>query len=129
MVLQSCRYTSKRLTRPLFARVCFVFVFVLRAFCVRFGVAGRKTRILFCTIGILLRRLEGDTDLGGVSHVVVDEVHERSLESDFLLMVLRDLMAKPRLVMALDSTLCLARCLARCQAQLWVWFRVRPRGL
>jgi len=76
-----------------------------------------------------LRRLEGDTDLGGVSHVVVDEVHERSLESDFLLMVLRDLMAKPRLVMALDSTLCLARCLARCQAQLWVWFRVRPRGL
>ena len=38
----------------------------------------------------------GDTELQGVSHVVVDEVHERSLESDFLLMVLRDLMNKPR---------------------------------
>ena len=41
--------------------------------------------------GILLRRLEGDSRLQGVTHVVVDEVHERSIESDFLLIILRHL--------------------------------------
>ncbi|KAI9285596.1 P-loop containing nucleoside triphosphate hydrolase protein [Umbelopsis sp. AD052] len=45
----------------------------------------------FCTTGILLRRLEGDSWLQGVTHVVVDEVHERSIESDFLLIILRHL--------------------------------------
>lgn len=37
-----------------------------------------KTRLLFCTTGILLRRLEGDAALNGVSHIIIDEVHERS---------------------------------------------------
>ncbi|KAI9335726.1 Asp-Glu-Ala-Asp/His box polypeptide 57 [Obelidium mucronatum] len=57
------------------------------------------TRILFCTTGILLRRLEEGPDGEGVdggiddvSHIIVDEVHERSLDSDFLLMVLKDLL-------------------------------------
>ncbi|KAG8228278.1 hypothetical protein J437_LFUL006246 [Ladona fulva] len=50
------------------------------------------TRLLFCTTGILLRRLESDPLLKGVSHIIVDEVHERSEESDFLLMILRDLL-------------------------------------
>ena len=31
--------------------------------------------ILFCTVGVLLRKLEGG--LRGVSHVIVDEIHER----------------------------------------------------
>ena len=52
---------------------------------------SKDTRLLFCTTGILLRRLQSDPDLAGVSHVVVDEVHERDLLSDFLLVVLRDL--------------------------------------
>lgn len=47
--------------------------------------------LLFCTTGILLRRLEGDKLLEGVSHVVVDEVHERTIDSDFLLIVLKEL--------------------------------------
>ncbi|XP_072032670.1 putative ATP-dependent RNA helicase DHX57 [Amphiura filiformis] len=55
-----------------------------------------STRLLFCTTGILLRRLESDTRLEGVSHIIVDEVHERSEESDFLMMVLRDLLPKRR---------------------------------
>ena len=38
------------------------------------------TRLTFCTMGILLRRLELDPYLSSVSHVVVDEVHERSVE-------------------------------------------------
>ena len=50
-----------------------------------------KTRLTFCTTGILLRRLEYDPQLKSVSHIIVDEVHERSEESDFLLLILRDL--------------------------------------
>uniref|UniRef100_A0AAX7SM79 Putative ATP-dependent RNA helicase DHX57 n=1 Tax=Astatotilapia calliptera TaxID=8154 RepID=A0AAX7SM79_ASTCA len=52
------------------------------------------TRLLYCTTGVLLRRLEGEADLRGVTHVIVDEVHERTEESDFLLLVLKDLMVQ-----------------------------------
>lgn len=34
----------------------------------------RQTRLLFCTTGILLRRLGGNLQLPEVSHVIVDEV-------------------------------------------------------
>ncbi|KAG2438593.1 hypothetical protein HXX76_005143 [Chlamydomonas incerta] len=64
---------------------------------VRLGAAvTRHTRLTFCTTGILLRRLAGDPSLRGVTHVVVDEVHERSLQSDFLIALLRDLLAARR---------------------------------
>jgi len=33
--------------------------------------------------------------LAGVSHLVIDEVHERDLDTDFLLTVLRELMVRP----------------------------------
>ena len=63
-----------------------------------------RTRLLFCTTGILLRRLESDPGLRDVTHVIVDEVHERSEESDFLLMILRDtLKARPDLRIVLMS--------------------------
>jgi HrpA-like RNA helicase len=38
-----------------------------------------ETRILFCTTGVILRRLMDDKTLQGISHVVVDEVHERQV--------------------------------------------------
>lgn len=41
------------------------------------------------TTGVLLRRLIGDPLLAGTTHVLVDEVHERSLDSDFLLVLLK----------------------------------------
>ena len=53
-----------------------------------------NTRLLFSTTGIMLRRLQSDPALAGVTHVVVDEVHERSLDSDFLLILLRRLLNK-----------------------------------
>jgi hypothetical protein len=43
------------------------------------------TRLLFCTTGILLRRLAGDPALAGVTHVLVDEVHERTLQGGWQL--------------------------------------------
>ncbi|KAI8607500.1 P-loop containing nucleoside triphosphate hydrolase protein, partial [Chytriomyces sp. MP71] len=57
---------------------------------------GPSTRLTFQTTGVLLRRLEQDPMLNGVSHVIVDEVHERSLDSDFLLLNLRRLLLHRR---------------------------------
>lgn len=39
-----------------------------------------STRLTFCTTGILLRRLESEPTLPEVTHIIVDEVHERSVE-------------------------------------------------
>lgn len=47
--------------------------------------------ILFCTVGVLLRKLEAG--LRGVSHVVVDEIHERDINTDFLLVLLNDMLS------------------------------------
>ena len=47
------------------------------------------TRLAFMTTGVLLRRLLGPDGLDGVTHVVVDEVHERSIDSDLALMLLK----------------------------------------
>lgn len=44
--------------------------------------------------GVLLRRLQGDRMLSGVTTVIIDEIHERSLDSDFLLIIIRDLLPK-----------------------------------
>jgi ATP-dependent RNA helicase DHX36 len=52
--------------------------------------------LLFCTSGILLRRLLSDRNLNGVTHVFVDEIHERGMNEDFLLIVLKDLLSRRR---------------------------------
>ncbi|KAJ1818368.1 helicase, partial [Coemansia sp. RSA 2599] len=49
---------------------------------------SRDTRLLFCTTGVLLRMLTENPDLHGITHVVCDEVHERSVDSDVLLALL-----------------------------------------
>ena len=41
------------------------------------------TRILVITEGIFVNRIQADPELAGVSAVLFDEVHERSLDSDF----------------------------------------------
>ncbi|KAJ1694012.1 hypothetical protein LUZ63_010710 [Rhynchospora breviuscula] len=52
------------------------------------------TRLLFCTTGVLLRRLIEEPDLRGVSHLLVDEIHERGMNEDFLIIILRDLLPR-----------------------------------
>lgn len=52
---------------------------------------ARGGALLFCTVGILLRKLQSNPSLEGVSHVIVDEVHERDVNTDFLLILLKGL--------------------------------------
>uniref|UniRef100_A0A8C0MJL2 ATP-dependent RNA helicase DHX29 n=1 Tax=Canis lupus familiaris TaxID=9615 RepID=A0A8C0MJL2_CANLF len=56
--------------------------------------ASESTRLLYCTTGVLLRKLQEDGLLTNVSHVIVDEVHERSVQSDFLLIILKEILQK-----------------------------------
>ncbi|XP_072173861.1 ATP-dependent RNA helicase DHX30-like [Diadema setosum] len=50
--------------------------------------------MLFCTTGILLQKLRQNPDLRGVSHVIIDEAHERDINIDFLLILLRDVLKR-----------------------------------
>ncbi|MFC9772684.1 MULTISPECIES: ATP-dependent helicase HrpB [unclassified Pseudarthrobacter] len=52
--------------------------------------AGAETLVEFVTPGILLRRLLADPGLTGVAAVVLDEVHERGLETDLLVGMLAE---------------------------------------
>ncbi|KAL8690220.1 MAG: hypothetical protein Q9218_004283 [Villophora microphyllina] len=63
-----------------------------------------ETRLVYATTGIVMRMLEASDDLGEITHLVLDEIHERSIESDFLLIVLRKLLARrPTLKVVLMS--------------------------
>ena len=63
-----------------------------------------STRLVYATVGIVLRMLENADGLKGITHLVLDEVHERSIDTDFLLIVLRTLInARPDLKVILMS--------------------------
>ncbi|KAG8374049.1 hypothetical protein BUALT_Bualt11G0090500 [Buddleja alternifolia] len=53
-----------------------------------------QTRLLFCTTGVLLRQLVQDPELTGITHLLVDEIHERGMNEDFLLIILRDILPR-----------------------------------
>ena len=52
--------------------------------------------ITYCTTGILLQQLQHMPDdvLSNISHLVIDEVHERDMQIDFLLIILKSVMAQ-----------------------------------
>ncbi|ORY29332.1 hypothetical protein BCR39DRAFT_532387 [Naematelia encephala] len=72
---------------------------------VRFDVKPPKSNgsITFCTTGIFLKRIQSALGVGAhsqsvavmdqVSHIIVDEVHERDIENDLALVVLKELLA------------------------------------
>jgi ATP-dependent helicase HrpB len=59
-------------------------------------VAGPRTRLRYVTEALLARRLLGAPSLAGVGAVVLDEFHERHLEGDLALALLRRLQAAAR---------------------------------
>ncbi|XP_042392741.1 DExH-box ATP-dependent RNA helicase DExH6-like [Zingiber officinale] len=80
---------------------------------------GKHSSIIFCTNGVFLRLLisrgssfssidAGNSSLEdclqGITHVIVDEIHERDRYSDFMLTILRDLLpAYPHIRLVLMS--------------------------
>lgn len=49
-------------------------------------------KILFCTTGVVLNKLTTFKTLSKFTHIIIDEVHERDLDTDFLLALIRRLM-------------------------------------
>ncbi len=66
-----------------------------------------STRVEFVTTGVLLSRLLRDPELAGVSTVILDEVHERHLDSDLVLAMVHDLaeLRDDLTVVAMSATL------------------------
>ena len=74
---------------------------------------GSETPIMFVTNGIMLRMLtanrEGGSgkdvdELESITHIVIDEIHERDRFADFMLIIIRDLLPRyPRLRIVLMS--------------------------
>ncbi|TFY64181.1 hypothetical protein EVJ58_g2777 [Rhodofomes roseus] len=63
-----------------------------------------RTKVLFCTTGVVLRRLGTGDRLENVTHIIVDEVHERSVDGDLLLLELKELLrTHPKLKVILMS--------------------------
>ncbi|KAK6346458.1 ATP-dependent RNA helicase A [Orbilia blumenaviensis] len=57
-------------------------------------VAPLNGSINFCTTGILLQQLRSNAEsaLKGISHILIDEVHERDIQIDFLMVLLKRVM-------------------------------------
>mmetsp|Transcript_12968 Transcript_12968/g.29836 ORF Transcript_12968/g.29836 Transcript_12968/m.29836 type:complete len:1347 (+) Transcript_12968:199-4239(+) len=54
------------------------------------------TKLLFATTGVVLRRLQDDPSLSGLTHLIIDEVHERQQQIDLLLIIVRRLLQTTR---------------------------------
>ncbi|MFD6817000.1 ATP-dependent helicase HrpB [Microbacterium sp. NPDC060132] len=72
---------------------------------------GPSTRVEFVTAGVLLRRLLDDPGLDGVDAVIVDEVHERALETGLLIGLLSEVrqLRDDLTLVAMSATLDAAR--------------------
>eukprot|EP00760_Papus_ankaliazontas_P024593 PhM_4_TR2393/c0_g1_i1/m.61222/K18995/DHX29; ATP-dependent RNA helicase DHX29 len=56
----------------------------------------RSNCCVFVTTGILLSVLAANPELDGVTHLIIDEVHERNVQTDFILLLVKRLMAETR---------------------------------
>lgn len=55
--------------------------------------------VVYCTTGILLQQLRNNPDevLDGITHLVIDEVHERDIMIDYLLIILKRILKDRRM--------------------------------
>ncbi|GAX73389.1 hypothetical protein CEUSTIGMA_g842.t1 [Chlamydomonas eustigma] len=58
------------------------------------GSSSKRTKLLFCTTGVLVRQLMEDPLLSKTTHLIIDEVHERCMESDLLITLMKHLLPK-----------------------------------
>jgi len=90
---------------------------------------SRATRVRFVTEGLLLRRLQDDPSLRGIGTVILDEFHERHLQTDLAIALLKRLRhgARPDLrLVVMSATLdaepiasFLAAPILRCPGRPW----------
>lgn len=67
----------------------------------------RDTRLTYCTTGVLLHKLINSKNMLDYTHVILDEVHERDQNMDFLLLVVRKLLrtnSRPVKVILMSAT-------------------------
>ncbi|XP_052896489.1 probable ATP-dependent RNA helicase spindle-E [Anopheles moucheti] len=57
---------------------------------------GEDTRLLYVTTGVLLNSLISSKSLSQYTHIILDEVHEREVDMDFLLIIVRRLLTQSR---------------------------------
>ncbi|ETS80752.1 hypothetical protein PFICI_08281 [Pestalotiopsis fici W106-1] len=58
------------------------------------GKESERTRLRFCTDGLLLSEAHRNQTFAGYSCIIIDEVHERSLQTDILLLLLKTAIKK-----------------------------------
>jgi len=66
---------------------------------------SKQSRVIFLTTGILMNRILDDPTLQGVTHIILDEVHERSLHMDFLLTLARSHIRSNIKIVLMSATL------------------------
>lgn len=54
--------------------------------------SSEDTRLLYCTTGVLLQQLIKNKTLAPYTHIILDEVHERDQDMDFLMIIVRQLL-------------------------------------
>ena len=50
--------------------------------------------VLYCTTGVLVQRLQSDPQLSDFTHVIIDEIHERDVLADILLVIMKIILTK-----------------------------------
>lgn len=66
---------------------------------------SQSCRLLFCTTGVLLRQLQSEGALDCITTIVIDEVHERHLDTDILLAILKATRPKHLRVVLMSATM------------------------
>jgi ATP-dependent RNA helicase TDRD9 len=75
----------------------YIFIFKKNTSIFQVGLSRRtteKTRLTYLTTGVLLQTLITKRSLGDYTHIIIDEVHERDLDTDLLLLVIKKLMVE-----------------------------------
>lgn len=66
---------------------------------------GLKTNLIYCTTGVFVRNLmSGGKSLANITHIILDEIHERDKLTDFVLICLKQMLpSHPKLKIILMS--------------------------
>lgn len=52
-----------------------------------------KTSLLFCTTGVVLQKLIKEKTVSSYTHIILDEIHERDIDTDLVMAILREFLS------------------------------------